>query len=241
MEVSLFDRRALPRGAWFLLRLSDPVMVDAVRAFTAAGIAYCGPGLDALERCYDKWRACEIVARTGIDCPETRFAGEENAVRRPVVVKPRRGSDSIGMRMIRLGPLPERLRNDSMLVQPQVFGTELTVSVIDGLAGRPLRLELPEGVPYTFLRKYLTRPKRAAVAERALAARVQQTALVAAKALGIDWAARVDFILERVSGRLLFLECDAAPLIGPASAFAASLTASGMPRAEQLARLLANP
>jgi len=241
VEVSVFDRRALPRGAWILLRLSDPVMVDAVHAFTAAGIAYCGPGLDALERCYDKWRAYEIVARAGIDCPETRFAAESDAFRGPVIVKPRRGSDSIGMRVIRSGPLPERLRNASMLVQPQVFGTELTVSVIDGIAGHPLRLELPEGVPYTSLRKYLTRPKRAPVAERELVARVRQTALVAANALGIDWAARVDFILEPASGRLLFLECDAAPLVGPASAFAASFTASGMPRAEQLARLLANP
>jgi len=240
VKVSAFDRRALPRGAWILLRLSDPVMVDAVRAFTAAGIAYRGPGLHALERCYDKWRAYQIVARAGIDYPETRFAPESDAFRRPVVVKPRRGSDSIGMRVIRSGPLPERLRNESMLVQPQVFGTELTVSVVDGVAGLPLRLELPEGVPYTFLRKYLTRPKRAPLVDRALAARVQQTALVAANALGIDWAARVDFILERASRRLLFLECDAAPLIGPASAFAASLSASGMGRAEQLARLLAN-
>jgi hypothetical protein len=36
----------------------------------------------------------------------------------------------------------------------------------------------------------------------------------------------------------MFLECDAAPLVGPASAFAASLSASGMARAEQLARIL---
>jgi D-alanine-D-alanine ligase-like ATP-grasp enzyme len=240
VEVNAFDRRALPRGEWILLRLSDSVMVDAARAFTAAGIAYCGPGLHALERCYDKWRAYQIVARAGVDCPETRFAAENDAFRGPVVVKPRRGSDSIGMRVIRGGPLPEKLRNESMLVQPQVFGTELTVGVVDGVAGLPMRLELPEGVPYTFLRKYLTRPKRAPLADRALAARVQQTALVAANALGVDWAARVDFILERASRRLLFLECDAAPLIGPASAFAASLSASGMARAEQLARLLAN-
>jgi D-alanine-D-alanine ligase-like ATP-grasp enzyme len=68
---------------------------------------------------------------------------------------------------------------------------------------------------------------------------VQHTALAAARALGVEWAARIDFIHERASGRLLFLECDAAPLVGPVSAFAASLAAGGMARAEQLARLLA--
>jgi D-alanine-D-alanine ligase-like ATP-grasp enzyme len=63
-------------------------------------------------------------------------------------------------------------------------------------------------------------------------------ALRAARVLGVDWAARVDFIHERGSDRLLFLECDAAPLVGPRSAFAASLAAGGMARDEQLARLL---
>jgi hypothetical protein len=38
--------------------------------------------------------------------------------------------------------------------------------------------------------------------------------------------------------RLVFLECDAAPLVGPASAFAASLAAAGMARDAQLHRLL---
>jgi hypothetical protein len=39
--------------------------------------------------------------------------------------------------------------------------------------------------------------------------------------------------------RLRFLECDVAPLVGTRSAFAASLAASGIARAEQL-RLLLN-
>lgn len=238
VEVPVFDREALPHGARILLRLSDPVMVEAVRALTAAGIAYRGPGADALERCYDKWHTYQTVSQAGIDCPETRIATEATPIGRPIVVKPRRGSDSIGMRLIPSGPLPSGLKNDWTLVQPQIFGTELTIGVIDGRAGEALRIELPEGVPYTFLRKYLRPPKRAPLTDRTLAARAQHTALAAARALGVDWAARIDFIHERRSGRLMLLECDAAPLVGPASAFAASMAASGMPRGEQLARLL---
>ncbi len=57
--------------------------------------------------------------------------------------------------------------------------------------------------------------------------------------LGVDWAARVDFIHETKTDRLRFLECDVAPLVGLRSAFAASLAAAGMARSEQLRRLLA--
>jgi len=238
VSVAAFDRNRLPETAPILLRLSDPVMVDAARALEAATVVYRGPGAAALERCYDKWRAYETVAAAGVDCPETRLAIDADALARPLVLKPRRGSDSIGLRILRAGSVPSTRRNEETLAQPQIFGAELTIAVIDGVAGNPLRLELPEGVPYTFLRKYLQRPGRAPLADRALAARAQQTALAAARALGVDWAARADFIHERVSGRLLFLECDAAPLVGPASAFAASLASGGMQRAEQLARLL---
>jgi biotin carboxylase len=213
-------------------------MVDAVRALDAAAISYHGPGKAPLERCYDKWRAYTEVSAAGIDCPETRLAVDDDGFGRPVVLKPRCGSDSIGLRVVRSGPVPERLRNEAMLVQPQIFGAELTVGIVDGHAGEPLRLGLAEGVPYTFLRKYLQRPRRAPLTDRTLATRVQHIALAAARTLGVDWAARVDFIHERTSGRLLFLECDAAPLVGPASAFAASLAAGGMARAEQLGRLL---
>ena len=59
-----------------------------------------------------------------------------------------------------------------------------------------------------------------------------------AATLGADWAVRIDWIHERTSGRLWFLECDAAPLVGARSAFAASLSAAGIERAEQLQRLL---
>jgi D-alanine-D-alanine ligase-like ATP-grasp enzyme len=238
VEIRAFDPGRLPRDARILLRLSDPVMLDAVHALEATGIAYHGPGAAALRRCYDKWRAYAVASAAGIDCPDTRLAAGDGGLTCPIVIKPRCGSDSIGLRVLRSGRVPARMRNASTLVQPQLFGAELTVAVIDAVAGEPLRLALPEGVPYTFLRKYLRRPQRAPLADRGLAARVQRVALAAAQALGIDWAARVDFILERTSGRLLFLECDAAPLVGPASAFAASLAAGGMARAEQLARLL---
>jgi D-alanine-D-alanine ligase-like ATP-grasp enzyme len=239
-EVQLACFRGVPpeRPDALLLRLSDPVMLEAARILGTAGVPYRGPGAVALSRCYDKWNAYRVAAASGLDCPPTRLAEFADDLPRPLILKPRQGSDSIGVRLLREGAVPTRFRNERTLAQPQIVGTELTVGVINGVAGAPLQLLLRPGVPYTFLRKYLLRPGRAVLSDAALASRARAAALQAAAALGVDWAARVDFLHEHASGRLLFLECDAAPLVGPDSAFAASLVAAGMPRAEQLARLL---
>jgi len=105
-------------------------------------------------------------------------------------------------------------------------------------AGMPLRFVLPEETPYSFLRKYLLRPHRAPLADANLAERVRHTALEIAAIFGVNWAARIDLIHETATGRLRFLECDVAPLIGAGSAFAASFQGAGMSRAEQLRMLL---
>jgi hypothetical protein len=41
----------------------------------------------------------------------------------------------------------------------------LTVGVFGDRVGMPLRILLPEGTPYSFLRKYLLRPARAPLAD----------------------------------------------------------------------------
>jgi len=89
----------LPPGP-LLLRLSDPVMLAAAEALGRAGVRYLGPSAGAMARCYDKWEAHRIAAAAGIDCPGTALAGDAGGMPFPLVVKPRRGSDSIGMRLV---------------------------------------------------------------------------------------------------------------------------------------------
>jgi D-alanine-D-alanine ligase-like ATP-grasp enzyme len=149
-------------------------------------------------------------------------------------VKPRRGSDSLGVRVLRHGPIP---RGDDRLVQELVIGMELTVAVLHDRVGTPLRIVLPEGTPYSFARKYLLRPRREPIPD-ALSVRVRDTAARIAKILGVDWAARVDFIYDQRRDRLCFLECDVAPMLGAGSAFADSLLAAGVARDEQLRLIL---
>ena len=226
-----------PEGA-LLLRVSDPVMLRAAQRLTRAAIAYIGPGAEVLERCYDKHRAHVIATANGIDAPATALANAADGIAFPLIVKPRRGSDSIGVRLLRHGPIPPAARNEETLAQEYVRGGELTVAVVHGRVGMPLRILLPEGKPYSFLRKYLLRPRQEPVTDPVLVKRVQDLALAIARAFAVDWAARIDLMHETRTGRLCFLECDAAPLVGPDSAFAASLAAAGIGRSEQLRLLL---
>ena len=237
VEFSEAGIGALPSGP-LLLRVSDPVMLVAAQALGRASIPYFGPGAAAMARCYDKWEAYRLASRAGIDCPATALASDAGKATFPLILKPRQGSDSIGMRLVGSGPIPVWARTDRYLAQERIVGAELTIAVIGGRVGMPLRLALPEGTPYSFWRKYLARPGRAPLADTALAAKVRELAVRIAGVLAIDWAARIDLMHETATGSLRFLECDVAPLVGRDSAFAASLAAAGIGRADQLRLLI---
>jgi len=228
---------SLPPGP-LLLRVSDLVMLLATRALARAARSFSGPTAGVMELCYDKYKACRLAMAHGIACPATVLAGEAGVMPFPLVLKPRHGSDSIGIKFLHSGPVPARFHNDLHIAQEYVRGMELTIGVIHEKTGLPLRILLPEGTPYTFARKYLLTPRRKVLADEGLTRRVRDTALRIAHLFRINWAARIDFIYDLRHERLCLLECDAAPLVGPASAFAASLAAAGMPRKEQLQLLI---
>ena len=227
----------LPAGP-LLLRVSDPLMLTAARALTRAARPYLGPSAAVMERCYDKYEAHRIATANGVDCPATKLANQAVTMPFPLMLKPRRGSDSIGVRLLRHGPIPARAQTDEYLIQRYIDGFELTVAVYRGHAGTPLRIFLPEGTPYSFARKYLLRPRRTPLTDAGLAERVRREALEIARIFKVDWAARIDVIHEKETGRLRLLECDVAPLVGANSAFAASFAAAGVRRADQLRMLL---
>ncbi len=221
-----------------LLRLSDPVMLGAVKALTSARRSFIGPSAEVMARCYDKYQAHRLAAANSVDCPPTALANAAGSMAFPLMLKPRRGSDSLGVRLLRGGPIPARFRTEAYIAQEYVHGTELTVAVLHGHVGMPLHIHLPEGRPYSFWRKYLFRPPHSPLADTGVAERVRDAARRIAEVFGVNWAARIDLIHQQGTGRLGFLECDVAPLVGARSAFAASLEAAGMERAEQLRLLL---
>ncbi|MEE9232934.1 MAG: hypothetical protein V3U07_05725 [Nitrospirales bacterium] len=74
--------------------------------------------------------------------------------------------------------------------------------------------------------------------EPELSNRIQGIAAQVAEIFSIDWAARVDFLYDKGSGRIYFLECDAAPTIGTSSSFAGSPRRMGVTREEQIALIV---
>ena len=221
------------RGENLILRVSDPVMFVAAKALATAGVPYIGPTFETMARCYDKLSASRSIGTA----PPTAGGAEAAGFNFPVVVKPRFGSDSIGVRVYHRPPLPHGRRTADYIVQPRIVGRELTVAILEGDAGAPLGIDMPAGAVYSFARKYVLRPGITPLEDARLAPRARAEALQIAAALGVDWAARVDFIHEAATDRLYFLECDVAPLIGMGSAFEKSLTACGMKRSQQLALL----
>ncbi len=213
-------------------------MLVATQMLARSGKSYLGPSAAVMERCYDKYEAYRIALEAGIDCPATVLASGSNDLSFPIVLKPRRGSDSIGVRVLQHGPIARRARSDRYVVQELVRGAEMTVAAFGGFIGIPLGISLTEGTPYSFCRKYFWRPPRVPLADAGLAERVQRTAGQIAASFGVDWVARIDLIHETATDRLRFLECDVAPLVGARSAFAASFDAAGIKRGEQLRMLL---
>ena len=213
-------------------------MFTAVQALTYAARPFLGPSAAVMERCYDKYEAYRIATANGVDCPATVRASDAGSMSLPLILKPRRGCDSIGVRLFKNGPIPARACTDDYIAQQYVRGAELTVAVFRERVGMPLRILLPEGTLYSFSRKYLLRPPRVPLNDTGLTARVRQMALKIAEVLSVDWAARIDLIHETTTDRLRFLECDVAPLVGARSVFAASFEAAGINRAEQLRMLV---
>jgi D-alanine-D-alanine ligase-like ATP-grasp enzyme len=230
---------SLPPGA-LLLRLSDSLMLSCAQALGRASVPFLGPHAAVMERCYDKHVSHRIATANGVDCPATALASDAGALPFPLVLKPRRGSDSIGVQLLRGATIPAARRSEHYLVQEYVRGTELTVGVINGRTGMPLRIDLPADTLHSFRRKYLVRAPRTPLTDAGLIRQVRQTALRVARLFEVNWAARIDLIHESDTGRLRFLECDVAPLVSAGSTFAASLEAGGIGRAEQLRLLLNN-
>src|SRR5689334_25078961 len=105
------ERVAALTACTLLLRLSDPQMRSAARTLTLASLSYIGPRVKTIERSYDKYEAAHIVGAAGFDVPETMLGNAAEHISLPLIVKPRCGSDSIGVRIVNTGRIPPSKQN----------------------------------------------------------------------------------------------------------------------------------
>ncbi|MFD4370419.1 ATP-grasp domain-containing protein [Streptomyces sp. NPDC058486] len=116
-------------------------LAHAAGAFAAAGVRVLVSPADALETCLDKWRLAE-ACQGAVRLPDTRLLGAPGAAEQPgggfpAIAKPRTGSGSRGIVLVRsaadLAGLP---RDGSYLLQEFLPGTEYSVDVLTDAGGR---------------------------------------------------------------------------------------------------------
>ena len=145
-----------------LLSLNDlelPVLARAREAFLERGTVPVIPSPEVVDVCFDKWRTTEFLRSINLQSPATyrslRDAEEAIALGDltfPAIVKPRRGSASIGIEIVEdleelkltcslaarrseRRSVASSIQNDGILIQEQLRGHEFGIDVVNSLEG----------------------------------------------------------------------------------------------------------
>ena len=175
------------------------------------GIAYTGEGVAGSKAAFDKIESKKAFTAHGVPTPEYEVipAGARPAMALPCVVKAPREGSSVGVYIVKttaeLDPALQGAAqySDVLLIEKFVKGRELTVGILGDLALPIIEIRPIEGF-YDFKNKYPFLNKQGksgadhlcpAPIDEALTRRVQETALAAHRALGLEVYSRVDVLL----------------------------------------------
>jgi len=197
------------------------------------GLPYTGPDVLASSLAWNKPIAQGLYARAGLHVPERvtlsqqafREMGASAAVARiasalgtPLVVKPATGGSSLGLSIIDdASGLPQAIIGafsyaDVVLIERFVAGTEVAVTVLDGVALPPVEIQPKEGA-YDFAARYTagaTEFHAPARLDEDVRSACQTTATTAYEAIGARHLSRADLIVD-VHGVPWLLELDTCP------------------------------
>ncbi len=228
-------------------------------------IPYTGSGPAACVRCWDKAVAKHALCGAGLPTPEffaldaSAFAelgaaralpALEERLGLPVVVKPARQGSALGLRVAATAAaVPGALvaassYDDRILLERHVAGRDLAVSVFDDADGPqalPVVEAIPEGDAYDFEARYeigRTHFECPARLEDGVTARAQELALAVYKLLGCRGVARVDLLLDDVTGELTVLEANTVPGFTATSLLPQAAEAAGIGFDELVGRLV---
>ncbi len=176
------------------------------------GVAYTGEGVAKSRLAFDKIPSKEQFTKQGVNTPhwEIIHAGETPNLALPYVIKPPRQGSTVGIQIVRQeseieGALAEAAKyDDELLIEQFIPGHELTVGVLGDLA-LPILEIIPKSGFYDFNDKYpFLNPQGGggaqhvcpAALDAALASKIQNLALQATQALGLQVYCRVDVMLS---------------------------------------------
>jgi D-alanine-D-alanine ligase len=203
----------------------------------ARGIAYTGEGAAASRVAFDKLASKKLFEAAGVPTPrwEVLASGERPTLPLPVVIKAPREGSSVGVHLVREPAALEPALADcaaldrEILVEELIEGRELTVGVVGDRAMAVVEIRPHEGF-YDYAHKYTKGASEyfcPAPLDDVTARRVQETALAAHRALGLEVYSRVDVLL-RADGAPFVLEANTIPGMTETSLLPKAAAAAGM-------------
>lgn len=218
------------------------------------GVAYTGEGVQGSRLAFDKIRSKEKFQEYGVRSPEweTIEANQHPRMRPPIVVKPPRQGSTVGVHIVKktedlASAIAGSAKYDrELLIEKFVSGRELTIGIL-GDQALPILEIIPKGGFYDFTNKYpFLNPQAGGGADHVCPARIdekktaeiQELALRAFRALGLQVYGRVDVILSD-SGEPFVLEVNTIPGMTEASLLPEAAAAAGIGYVDLCARIIA--
>lgn len=259
-EVSEIDVKgadfALPEGtelAFIALHGTFGEDGQVQKILEERGVAYTGEGVAESELAFDKIRSKEAFREHGVATPywQTITLGQHPTIPIPFVIKAPRQGSTVGVHIIRNEREVDAAIADAstydreLLVEKFIHGRELTIGVL-GDQALPIIEIIPKGGFYDFTNKYpFLNPSAGGGAEHVCPAKIpeeqtraiQELALRAHRALGLQVYSRVDIILPD-EGEPSVLETNTIPGMTEASLLPEAAAVAGIGYAELCARII---
>ena len=222
------------------------------RALESRGVKYTGEGVAGSELAIDKIASKQRFVERGVPTPafEILASGAQPTLAVPFVVKAPREGSSVGVYIVRAAGEVEsslaeaRKYASELLVERFVEGRELTVGIVGDVALPVIEIVAKKDF-YNFENKYPFLNPNAAGADHFCPAAigeeatqlVQQTALAAHRALGLEVYSRVDVLLTR-AGEPFVLEVNTIPGMTSSSLLPEAALVAGQSYEQLCARIV---
>ncbi|MFT4175422.1 MAG: D-alanine--D-alanine ligase [Luteolibacter sp.] len=209
------------------------------------GVPYTGAGAESSRIAFDKSLAKEKFLAAGVPTPRSETIAlvpgllPQLTIKAPLVIKPPREGSSVGVEIVRnQDDVPTFLlkaaeKYSEVLIEEFVEGKELTVGIFDDKALPVVHIIPPEGV-YDMASKYpwLSGAKGSqylcpADLDEETTTAVQEAALAAHRALGVEVYSRVDVLLD-AQNRPYVLEANTIPGMTETSLLPKAAAAAGI-------------
>jgi D-alanine-D-alanine ligase len=217
------------------------------RILEERGVAYTGDGIEASASAFDKIRTKAKFRDHGITTPDWQVinARQRPTIPVPLVIKAPRQGSTVGVYIVKDereidSAIAEAAKYDrELLVERFVPGRELTVGIL-GDRALPILEIIPKGGFYDFTNKYpFLNPEAGGAAEHVCPAKIepnktaeiQNLALRAYQALGLQVYSRVDVLLPD-DGAATVLEVNTIPGMTEASLLPEAAAAVGLSYAD---------